>query len=329
MAVPPDIPGIKWICMCGKGGRGTVWAGRDAEGTLLAVKVIPRGAVCGRERIAVEAYRKNFPDPDFLMPILRTGRIGNAFYYVMALADNAGISGDRCIPDTLAYRLQTRRMELPEVMTVFREIVAGVRELHARGFAHRDLKPENILFLRGRVRIGDPDLLCSLGQWTSSGTPEYTPPVPTPAGERDLFALGKMLYCMYTGEGPESYPSLPDDLPAGRFGPLNRIAMRCCDPHPERYRSVEELQKDLTKVVNGMTTKQYSRPTCRRYAPGYSLLLVLLLVLGAHTGCKKRDRIGLLPLQTDPVRDPFLCKSPSGHAFTLVRSAAKRVKTQQ
>ena len=248
MEKPPEIPGMTLYQACGRGGGGTVWIGSGPDRICRAVKIISPGTAADRERQAVAEYKEKIPFHQALINILCTGSVRQSAYYVMELADNAAGSQELYLPDTLAWRLLQGCL-LPEgVLILMRQIVSGVRALHDRGYAHRDLKPENMLFVDGCLKISDPELLCPADRYSLGGTPEYSPPEPVPAGEADIYALGKMLYCMFTGEGPDAYPVLPEDFPVGRFGALNRIAMRCCDRSGGRYRNIRELQEELDRA---------------------------------------------------------------------------------
>ena len=245
MQIPSSIPGMVLTRVCGHGGGGTVWFGHTADGSARAVKIISPGRAAEKAQKAVAIYQQIVPGHPALIHIHSAGYAGEFFFYVMELADNASSIPGEYIPDTLAHRLKQGRLPLTEAVLLMQKIVAGTAQLHAHGYAHRDLKPENILFIQGELKIGDPDLLCGLSHCSAAGTPEYCPAFPCAAGERDLYALGKMLYCMFTGESPEIYPVLPEDLPFGKFGLLNRIALRCCDPGRNKYRCIGDLQKDL------------------------------------------------------------------------------------
>ncbi len=46
-------------------------------------------------------------------------------------------------------------MDRPLALNYFRQIVAGMSALHAKGIIHRDLKLENLLLKHGVVKICD------------------------------------------------------------------------------------------------------------------------------------------------------------------------------
>lgn len=253
MINPPSIPWLDLCSLCGQGSSGTVWIARDPSGISRAVKVIPHSKSTGKERQAVSIYRRNIPHHPSLIDIFFAGDTDSCFYYVMELADNASHIQGEYIPDTLAYRIQKNRLQPAEILHLMQKITSGVAALHSHGFAHRDLKPENILFIHGEPKIGDPDLLSSLDHCSASGTPEYLPDHPCSAGQQDLHALGKLLYCMFTGEDPEAFPALPEDLPHDQIILLNRIALCCCDMiYP--YTDIRELQKNLELTEKKITT---------------------------------------------------------------------------
>ena len=252
MTNPPSIPWLTLCSICGQGGGGTVWIARDPGGISRAVKVIPYGNSIAAGRQAVTDYRQNIPHHPSLIDIFFSGDTDDCFYYVMELADNASTVPGKYIPDTLAYRMQKKRLQPAEILCLMQKITSGVAALHSQGFAHRDLKPENILFIHGEPKIGDPDLLSRLDHCSYTGTPEYLPGHPCPAEQQDLHALGKLLYCMFTGESPDAFPSLPEDLQGDLAITLNRIAISCCDTaHP--YCNIRELQKNLQFAADRMT----------------------------------------------------------------------------
>ena len=99
--------------------------------------------------------------------------------------------------------------ELNQVRQFARDILEGVRYIHANHVVHRDIKPENLLvFHDGLVKIsdfgvsetfeGDEDVL-----GRTAGTPSFTAPELITAGQPkargrkvDIFAIGVTLYCL-------------------------------------------------------------------------------------------------------------------------------------
>lgn len=105
----------------------------------------------------------------------------------------------------------------------FRQILQGVNYIHSKGFSHRDLKPENILLDKMYdIKIVDFGFACPLegrdGSGTNRsviGTPGYMAPEilqkqPYQGQVVDLFALGVILFIMYSGHPPFSIASEED-----------------------------------------------------------------------------------------------------------------------
>jgi hypothetical protein len=94
---------------------------------------------------------------------------------------------------------QTRAIELT------RQICAGLAAAHDRGVVHRDLKPPNIMLDgAGQIRITDFGLAGAIGESPRAGTPAYMAPEQlagqTVTPRSDLYALGLVLYELFTGE---------------------------------------------------------------------------------------------------------------------------------
>ncbi|XP_074020013.1 inactive serine/threonine-protein kinase PLK5-like [Numenius arquata] len=118
-----------------------------------------------------------------------------------------------CSRGSLADILRARgRLTEPEVRYYLRQIISGLRYLHAQGIVHRDLKPSNFLVTEEmQVKIGDLGLArreAPAGRrWGAlCGTPGYLAPevldrkghgVPS-----DVWALGCAMYTALTGSPP-------------------------------------------------------------------------------------------------------------------------------
>lgn len=116
---------------------------------------------------------------------------------------------------TLQQRLDaTGPLPLRELLVVGAQIARGLAAAHERGLIHRDIKPGNILLEEGldRVRITDFGLARSLNDTSVtrtaliSGTPNFMSPEQAQGlgldARSDLFSLGSVLYCLYTGRAP-------------------------------------------------------------------------------------------------------------------------------
>ena len=107
----------------------------------------------------------------------------------------------------------------------FNQMLKGVNYIHAKGFSHRDLKPENILLDKNfNVKIVDFGFACPLegrdgsgNNHTQVGTPGYMAPEilarqPYQGQIVDLFALGVILFILYSGHPPFSMANDQDNF---------------------------------------------------------------------------------------------------------------------
>ena len=105
----------------------------------------------------------------------------------------------------------------------FKQILLGVHYIHSKGLAHRDLKPENILLDKFYdAKIVDFGFACPVQGRDGSGTnrsrvgtlgymaPEILYKQPYQGQVVDLFALGVILFTLYSGHPPFSYASEDD-----------------------------------------------------------------------------------------------------------------------
>lgn len=99
---------------------------------------------------------------------------------------------------------------LREIIGIMRRICAALNFAHQRGFIHCDIKPGNILIgIDKQVYLTDFGIAYLVGQLmsqnglTSPGTPSYMAPEQirgeTPQPQTDIYALGLILYEMFTG----------------------------------------------------------------------------------------------------------------------------------
>lgn len=107
----------------------------------------------------------------------------------------------------------------------FKQMLQGVHYIHSKGFSHRDLKPENILLDKlFDVKLVDFGFACPLegrdGSGTNRsviGTPGYMAPEillrqPYQGQVVDLFALGVILFILYSGHPPFSSATDQDNF---------------------------------------------------------------------------------------------------------------------
>ena len=167
-------------------------------------------------------------------------------------------------------------LSFEEKLYVGLQIADGADDFHAKGVVHCDLKPDNIALLPWLdwkptfVKILDFGVACTWSGrrgWRDgwSGTPGFCPPEQVTGGPSplsDVFALGVILFWMFTGALPfapglaaapdlffrQEVPPLPDDLP----GEVVRLVRRCLSPDPDK-RYPRMPTEPLRGFLNGGT----------------------------------------------------------------------------
>jgi hypothetical protein len=124
-----------------------------------------------------------------------------------------------------------------------RKICAGLAAAHERGVLHRDLKPSNIMIDgRGQVRITDFGLAGFAREIPlsdmRSGTPAYMSPEQKAGREvttrSDLYALGLVMYEMFSGKRRGESQSSPSDVVKDLDPSIERVILRCLEEDPKR-----------------------------------------------------------------------------------------------
>ena len=261
------------LAVLGAGGMGVVYKARDRElDDLVALKMLRRELLGDRgnlDRLKAEirlARRITHPN------VLRThdfGEIDGLPYISMEYVRGV----------TLRYLLdQTHRLPWSAGLRLAKQLCAGLGAAHAQGVMHRDIKPENlILEPTGNAKLMDfgiarPIKRTEAGQTEAGfivGTPLYLSPEQLEGREvdarADIYSTGVVLYEIFSGELPFHAPSaveimlkhLREPAPSPRVHwpeippKLEAVILRCLEKDPEaRYRTVEDLQKDLETLTS-------------------------------------------------------------------------------
>ncbi len=232
----PDVPGHRLLHVIGSGGASTVWAGVDAGGQSVAIKV-PRGEpdpVSVREA-EIERHVLMAVRHEHLVPLrdvvpLEDGRVALVF--------------DLVVGATLKSLVASRGHLRPgEVVTVLSPIAEAVARLHAAGSTHCDISPSNVMLTAdGRPLLTDLGAarLAGAGAGAVVGTPGFVAPEVRSGGRpteaSDVFSLGALAWFCLTGNGaPDTFIRLSDDTLVSHLGPeLASVVGRFIDPEPER-----------------------------------------------------------------------------------------------
>lgn len=200
-----------------------------------------------------------------VVPILEWQRLPNdRCWMLMPCADGVdGNPASSCIQSYTPISLQWRMQEegawlLEEVYGLALRLAGTLKGLHERGMSHRDVKPSNILFFDGEAMLADLDLVGPPGQFPEDyGTQGYMPMLGIGDQGGDLFALGRTLYELWTGNDRFEFPSLPSELIRGeKWGPkairFNRLLLELCpsDPRRQKIKTAGQLLDSLKQFSN-------------------------------------------------------------------------------
>lgn len=229
---------FRLLHLIGKGSQGEVWLATDLLGRRVAVKrlTISSGSVTPhREEEALRHYQ-GLSNERHLVRVFHVGKTEGGLFYSMELADVVDADNDDCpVPVSLAYLLRTvGAMSTNEAKGIISEVLDGVAALHARGLLHRDIKPSNILRVDGTWKLADIGLITEdRTEVTALGTVEFIPPNGRIDKTADLYACGRVLYCLLTGLPARSFPTLPKSVIA-EWSPQTRALNSAVSPWSQR-----------------------------------------------------------------------------------------------
>jgi serine/threonine protein kinase len=304
--------------LLGQGGFAWVFAGREPDGTPVAVKVLkPRyaGDAQFESRFRNESETAAKLDHPNIVRIRSVSKVGADVCFAMDL-----------YPDSLgAYLTRKGALPEPEIVRIALDIAKGLAFAHAQGLVHRDMKPDNVLLRAdGGAVITDFGLARAVSRYSAStgvnmtiGTPQYLSPEQAQGRavdqRADLYSLGVTLYRAATGDVPFTHPDWfelarmhVEDPPAPlrkrkpeiskRF---ERVVLKCLAKHPDdRYQTAEVLATDLadiegkqrgtvelgtaplgTREMRAITTPDTGPPWRILVAVGVGLVLLVALVV--------------------------------------------------
>lgn len=338
---PLEIPDLELVRCIGRGAYGEVWLGLNkVTRHLSAIKIIRLSSPnasdkLGREIVSLIRFEAGVRSShENLLEIHHVGQTSDCLFYLSPLADDVAggpASADpNYRPATLAARMESGALPVPEVLVIARQLLAGLAHLHTAGLVHRDVKPENCIFIGGKLTLADFGLLAQAdGGASLVGTPRYMPPSGPMDTRADVYAAGLVLYEMLTGLPCECFPRWSIDLLRQRQNPtvhaLNRIILRATQPDPKRR--FQDAGRMLT-AVEAIGSRSQMRRSFR-----LAVLVGLLCALAAALTWVSRQRdsdysVNFItqPFEAEILIDDQLVTDPNGTPYrtpcTIPRSRA-------
>src|SRR5689334_16192552 len=194
------------IALLGRGGMGEVYRADDLKlGNAVALKFLPPSLerdIGLLDRFHAEVRNARQIAHPNVCRVYDIGEIDGRHCFTMEYIDGEDLA-------SLLRRIG--RLPHDKAVELGHQLCAGLAAAHDNGLLHRDLKPANIMIDgRGRARITDFGLALRADEAGAvrefAGTPAYMAPEQLQGGSAsvrsDLYALGLILYEMFTGKRP-------------------------------------------------------------------------------------------------------------------------------
>ncbi len=238
--------------LIGKGGMGEVYKAEDLELTqVVALKFLPEELADNKElleRFRGEVRTARQVSHQNVCRVFDIGETKGLYYLTMEF-----IEGD----DLAMLLRRIGRFPSDRAIEISREIAMGLNAIHKAGILHRDLKPANIIIdSTGMARITDFGIAGLeedvQGAESKVGTPAYMSPEQVSGKEvtkkSDIYALGLLLYEIFTGKQAFTADTIPDllekqkkshptnlsELVTGIDPMVENLISRCIAKVPER-----------------------------------------------------------------------------------------------
>ena len=288
----------------GEGGMGTVYAGlHPVIGKKAAIKVLSAqlshdAAIV--QRFVQEARAVNQIGHRNIVDIFAFGQLPSGRqYFVMEL-----LTGQ-----SLRERLEKGAMPYGEALVVLVEVCDALMAAHAEGIVHRDLKPDNIFLAENKagernVKLLDFGIakLLNAGEGgaplrqTNTGVPMGTPLYMSPEqclgravdARTDVYALGVILFEIFTGKLPFSGPSYIETVNGHLSQP------------PPKPTALAEMPEELERLILACLAKDAAaRPTLTSVR---AELQSIAASLGVELGRRTSDSLPAMTAARAPAR---------------------------
>lgn len=191
--------------------------------------------------------------------------------------------------ETLAHKIQSKSLDLAEILDITTHIADALDEAHKHGIIHRDIKSANIIInQRGQAKVLDFGLAKTVVENVSDeaatqakteagvlvGTVQYMSPEHALGkkldGRTDLWSLGVLLYEMVTGETPfkgetqvgifdeilHREPLKPSEINEDVPPDLEKIILKLLEKDRDfRYQTASDLRADLRRLQRNSDEK--------------------------------------------------------------------------
>lgn len=239
---------------------------------IVAIKIPSRlfNSVIQDNYIKKQAHLMEVLKHPNLIELKGVGNLDGIDYVVMEYLSN----------ENVVQYCQRNNLSLEKRLSLFEDICSCISNMHCYSVIHSDLKPDNIMMnAQGIVKILDFDLSNVQDEQVNSGyqytnmdgrTKEYASPEQLVSGkatkQSDVFALGKILFEMLTGEQFDlQKTTLNLEFIFQKYGKnstskesFSIIKKACKVVSSDRYDSVQLLKEDVKRVYSSSVVKAYN-----------------------------------------------------------------------
>jgi eukaryotic-like serine/threonine-protein kinase len=278
-----EISYYKLIKKIGSGGMGEVYLAEDTRlNRKVALKILPEAVAEDRKRLS-----------RFLQEARLAANLNHPNICIIYEVDDATetpfISMEYVEGETLAHKIQSKTLDLPEILEITTQIADALDEAHRQGIIHRDIKSANVIInRRGQAKVLDFGLAKTVIENVSDeaatqakteagvlvGTVQYMSPEHALGkkldGRTDLWSLGILLYEMTYGETPfkgetqvgifdeilHKEPLKPSEINGSVSPELEKIILKLLEKERDfRYQTASDLRADLRRLQRNSDEK--------------------------------------------------------------------------
>lgn len=265
----------------GEGGMGVVYKAEDTRlERTVALKFLPQHLLTSQQdkaRFVQEAKSASSLNHPNVATVYDIDEADGSMFIAMEFVDG------------MTLREKMHAISLKQAIEIGIQLADGLAAAHERGVIHRDIKPENIMVRRdgiaqimdfglAKLRNASSKINRLTKEGSTVGTAGYMSPEQVQGQDvdhrSDIFALGVVLYELFTGQLPFKgihetallYEIVNvDAAPMSSIKPeidptLDAIVLECLVKEPsERYQSVAEVAKELRRFKRESTRSRATR----------------------------------------------------------------------